>query len=57
MAPPYLGEFIRTKKESHVNTRLESDHHQLIMRQLVRIVLTLFLNAHSFMQLHANGTN
>ena len=30
MAPPYLGELIN-KKESHVNTRLGTDHHQLIM--------------------------
>ena len=50
MAPPYLCELIN-KKESHVNTRLGTDHHQ------VKIVLTLFLNGHSFMLLHANGTN
>ena len=30
MAPPYLCELIN-KKESHVNTRLGTDHHQLIM--------------------------
>ena len=30
MAPPYLFELIN-KKESHVNTRLGTDHHQLIM--------------------------
>ena len=30
MAPPYLCELI-TKKGSHVNTRLGTDHHQLIM--------------------------
>ena len=51
MAQPYLCELIN-KKESHVNTRLGTDHNQLI--QLVRIVLTLFLSVHSFMLLHAN---
>ena len=30
MAPPYLCELIN-KKQSHVNTRLGTDHHQLIM--------------------------
>ena len=30
MAPPYLCELIN-KIESHVNTRLGTDHHQLIM--------------------------
>ena len=30
MAPPYLCELIN-KKESHVTTRLGTDHHQLIM--------------------------
>ena len=30
MTLPYLCELIN-KKESHVNTRLETDHHQLIM--------------------------
>ena len=30
MAPPYLCESIN-KKESHVNTRLGTDHHQLFM--------------------------
>ena len=29
----------------------------LLCHQLVRIVLTLFLSVHSFMLLHANGTN
>ena len=56
MAQPYLCELIN-KKESHVNTRLGTDHHQLIMPPIVRIVLTLFLSVHSFMLLHANGTN
>ena len=58
MTPLYLCELIY-KKESHVNTRLGSDHHQLIMppiSQLV-IVLTLSLSVHSFILLHANGTN
>ena len=30
MAPPYLCELMN-KKESHVNTRLGTDHHELIM--------------------------
>ena len=30
MAPPYLCELIN-KKESHVNIRLGTDHHQVIM--------------------------
>ena len=30
MAPPYLCELIN-KKESHVNTRLVTDHHQFII--------------------------
>ena len=34
-----------------------TDHHQLLCRQLVRIVLTLSLSVHSFMLLHVNGTN
>ena len=29
----------------------------LLCRQLVRIVLTLFLNVYLFLLLHANGTN
>ena len=40
MAPPYLCESIN-KKVSHVNTRLGTDHHQLLCHQLVRIVLTM----------------
>ena len=48
MVPPYLCELIN-KKESHVNTRLGTDHHQLIMPP--------FLSVHSFMLLHENGTN
>ena len=70
MAPPYLRELI-SRKESSANTRLRTDHHNLIIplicplllmytgnnKKLVRIVLTLFLNVHSFMLLHANGTN
>ena len=50
MAPLYLCELIN-KKESHVNTRLGTDHTQLIMP------LTLSLSVHSFIMLHANGTN
>ena len=55
MAPPYIYELIN-KKESHVNTRLETDQHQLIIPP-ISTDLTLFLNVHSFMLLHANGTN
>ena len=36
MAPPYLCELIN-KKESHVNTRLGTDHHQLIMSPISNI--------------------
>ena len=56
MAPPYLSELIN-KKVNHMNTRLGTDHHQLIMPPISRIVLTLSLSVHSFMLLHANGTN
>ena len=56
MAPPYLCELIN-KKESHVNTRLGMIIISLLCHQLVKIVLTLFLNVHSFKLLHANGTN
>ena len=55
MAPPYLCELIN-KKESHVNTRLGTDHHQLIMPLISKDCL-LSLSVHSFMLLHANGTN
>ena len=51
----YLCELIN-KKEAHVNTRLGTDHHQLIMPPISKD-LTLFLSVHSFMLLHANGTN
>ena len=55
IAPTYLCELI-SRRESSVNTRLGADHHG--SHQLVRIiVLTLFLSVHSFMPLHANGTN
>ena len=55
MAPPYLCELIFTKK-SHVNTRLGTDHHQLIIPPISKDC-SLFLNTHSFMLLPANITN
>ena len=39
MAPPYLFELIINKKESHVNTRLGTDHHQLIMPPIERLYI------------------
>ena len=56
MAPPYLCELIN-KKESHVNTRLGTDHHQLIMPPISKYCSNTFLSVHSFMLLHANVTN
>ena len=47
MAPPYLCELIN-KKESHVNTRLGTDHHQLIMPPISRDCSNTFLER-SFM--------
>ena len=42
MAPPYLCELIN-KKESHVNTRLGTDHHQLIMPPISKDCCNTFL--------------
>ena len=42
MAPPYLCELIN-KKESHVNTRLGTDHHQLIMPPISKDCYNTFL--------------
>ena len=42
MAPPYLCELIN-KKESHVNTRLGTDHHQLIMSPISKHCSNTFL--------------
>ena len=42
MAPPYLCELIN-KKESHVNTRLGTDHHQLIMPPICKDCSNTFL--------------
>ena len=56
MAPTYLCELIN-KKESHVNTRLGTDHHQLIMPPISKDCSNTSLSVHSFMVLHANGTN
>ena len=57
ITPTYLCELI-SRRESSVNTRLGADHHQLIMPPISKdFVQTLFLSVHSFMPLHANGTN
>ena len=42
MAPPYLCELIN-KKESHVNIRLGTDHHQLIMPLISKDCSNTFL--------------
>ena len=42
MAPPYLCELIN-KKESHVNTHLGTDHHQLIMPPISKDCSNTFL--------------
>ena len=42
MAPPYLCELIN-KKENHVNTRLGTDHHQLIMQPISKDCSNTFL--------------
>ena len=42
MAPPYLCELIN-KKESHVNTRLGTDHHQLIVPPISKDCSNTFL--------------
>ena len=42
VAPPYLCELIN-KKESHVNTRLGTDHHQLIMSPISKGCSNTFL--------------
>ena len=55
MAPPYLCELIN-KQKSHVNT-WGLIIISLLCHPLVRIDLTLSLSIHSFMLLHANGTN
>ena len=43
IAPSYLCELI-SRKESYVNIRLGTDHHQLIMPSIAMIVETPFLN-------------
>ena len=55
MAPPSLCELIN-KKESHVNTHLGTDHHQLIMPPISKDCSNTFLERsfiYSFMLLHA----
>ena len=42
IAPPFLCELIN-KKESHVNTRLGTDHHQLIMPPISKDCSNTFL--------------
>ena len=56
IAPTYLCEQI-SRRESSVNTRLGADHHQLIMPPINKDCSNTFLSVHSFMPLHANGTN
>ena len=56
IAPSYLCELINNKK-SHVNTLLGTDRRQLIMPPISKDCFILFLNVHSFMLLHENGTN
>ena len=56
IAPTYLCELI-SRRESSVNTRLGADHHQLIMPPISKDGSNTFLSVHSFMPLHANGTN
>ena len=54
--PPYLCELIN-KKESHVNTRLGTDHHHIIMPPISKDCSNTFLSVHSCILLQANGTN
>ena len=56
IAQSYLCELISRKKVMLI-LGWEMIITNLLCRQLVRIVQTLFLNVHSFMLLHANGTN
>ena len=51
MAPPYLCELINKKESCEY---LGTDHHQLIMPPISKDCSNTF---HSFMLLHANGTN
>ena len=53
---PYLCELI-SRRVSSVNMRLGADHHQLIMPPISKDCSNTFLSIHSFMPLHANGTN
>ena len=43
MAPSYLCELINKKTKSHVNNRLETDHHQLIMPPISKDCSNTFL--------------
>ena len=43
IAPTYLYELI-SKQESHLNTRLGTDHHQLIIPPISKDDLTFFTN-------------
>ena len=51
--PSNLCELIN-KKESQVNTRLGTVHHQLFMPPISKDSSNTFLGVHSFMLLHAN---
>ena len=46
MAPPYLCELIN-KKEGHVNNRLGTDHHQLIMPPITTVVRQRGVNTYA----------
>ena len=46
MAPPYICELIN-KKESNVNTRLVTDHHQFIMLSISKNCSNTFLERSS----------
>ena len=53
---PVLKSELISRRESSVNTRLGIDHHQLIMPPIIKDCSNT-LSVHSFMPLHANGTN
>ena len=57
IAPSYLCDLISIKEKLCEYSAGELIIISLLCRQLVKIVQTLFLNFHSFMLLHANGTN
>ena len=56
IVPTYLCELISRRKVLLIRV-WEPIFTNLLCHQLVKIVQTLFLGVHSFMPLHANGTN